>query len=104
MYARKYSFADHDLHDLDSTNMNSPEMLNGCEQLVEMEQCRTSMRSAEGGGSLMSKSPTVKVLVDIEHANVEDDPRQWSKTRKVRVVLTSDILDIDDKTLINCLD
>lgn len=27
------------------------------------------------------------VLLDIEHAVVEDDPRTWSSTRKVRTVI-----------------
>ena len=37
----------------------------------------------DGGGKSKTETKTFQVKLDIEHAEVVDDPRQWSKSRKV---------------------
>jgi hypothetical protein len=38
-------------------------------------------------GSPSSELSNEPIKLDIEHAEVEDDPRKWSNTRKVRVFI-----------------
>lgn len=65
----------------------------------EPDQPVTSVRRPVNSEDKLAEETTVDITLDIEHASVKDDPRQWSKTSKVSGLLTGSFVCADGEVL-----
>ena len=79
--------------------MSTPGSTHNHGQGPEPDQPVTSVRRPVNSEDKLAEETTVEVKLDIEHASVKDDPRQWSKTRKVSGLLTGLFACPDDEVL-----
>jgi hypothetical protein len=66
-------------------NEKSPETCSRGSDSVDVSRSQTDLEKGSRDRSDPEETPTNHEAKDIEHVYVRDDPRKWSRARKVRM-------------------